>query len=904
VLETVRESPPAIGTGPATVPPAPAEAPGVPGAPPRRTGGGVVLLPPWTRAPLRAFRHPAVLLAVIGAAAILTCASSSAAWFLSSASSASLQKMAAANCPNFVYPEVTLRGTADVGPRYADLVTGQFATAGLGQPYRTQVAASATPVSLGIASTQVRLWYGADALRNVTPLRSVPGRGVWITTDAAGQLRAGPGDMVTFAGGARARVVGVYRNLYEEPVRPYWCRYTNLFLNLAFANQSPPPIAIATDAATMTAVLTGDGDLFGDAVRVDSSWATPIDGAHLTLTQARTAVAAQDRVAAALRAEYRPDDVVTRVDANPNLRDFADQATRIRDGLRGPVFPIALGGTLLALLLVGAAGSYWADRRHAEVRLLASRGVGPAGLAGLAALELTLPAVVGAVLGLGLAWLLVRQLGPAPELDSWAPKFATVTSLAALVAGIALLAAVAGIRARNTVERPIGARRRWPALVPWELAVLAAAGLAYQQLQRGDAVTVDHNVAQVNLLLVAFPLLFLAGAAVLLVRLLMLLLPLLRRVSERRGPALYLAARRVVSAPLVSATVLVAMSLPVGVLVYSGAITQTTAYTLDAKVRVFTGGAVQLISTNLPRDPSALNRVGTTVLRYEDATVQGDRVTILAVDPGTFPRYAFWDDRFAGRPLAALLADIRGPRSGGEVPAVAVRLGPGPHRVELGRRVLTVNVVDTAAVLPGQRVTDPLLLVDVAALGPVDNTAKRFTEVWTDDEAAAQRAMTGQGMQLFTVSTDAQVRNVANFLGVTWAFGYLEALAALVGLVAVGGLLLYLETRQRQRVAAYALARRMGLSRRAHFGSLLAELVTLIGAAVCVGAGLALLAVLSVYHRIDLDTYRPPPPLLTLPLFALALAGLAAAAVAVLASAYAHHAAGRANTSEVMRLGT
>jgi len=238
------------------------------------------------------------------------------------------------------------------------------------------------------------------------------------------------------------------------------------------------------------------------------------------------------------------------------------------------------------------------------------------------------------------------------------------------------------------------------------------------------------------------------------------------------------------------------------------------------------------------------------------------------------------------------------------VAAAAVRLGAGPHRMELGRRTLTVDVVDTPAVLPGQRVTDPLLLVDAAALGPVDNTAKRFTEVWTDDEQAARQAMLAQGMHLFDVSTGAQLRDVANFLAVTWAFGYLEALAALVGLVAVGGLLLYLETRQRQRVAGYALARRMGLTGRAHLGSLLAELATLIGAAVCVGAGLALVAVLAVYHRLDLDTDRPPPPLLSLPLADLAWAALAAGAVAVAAAGYAHHAASRANAAEVMRLGT
>jgi putative ABC transport system permease protein len=896
-VSTAVHDAPVTATPPAA-PPAPCPEPAAP--PPRRTGGGIALLPPWTRAPLRSFRHPPVLLAVVAAAAILTCASSSAAWFLSSASSASVHHLAAADCPDAADARVTLAGPPDVGTQFGRQVPGFFAAAGLGTARATQIAANPTSVGRGDAGASVRLWYGDDALRNVTPVASVPGAGMWLPTDAARRLRATPGDTLSF-GAAPIRLVGVYRNLYEEPVRPYWCAHTTLFLNLSFANAAPPPIAIATDPAVLETALTASADGYGLPTHLDATWAAPVDSQHLTVTGARDVLARQDQVAERLRAAYH---VVQDVTVNENLRGYADQAVRIRDGLRGPVFPIALGGTLLALLLVGAAGSYWADRRHAEVRLLASRGVGPLGLAALAALELAAPAVLGAALGLGLAWVLVRQLGPAPELDAWALRFAALTSVAALAAGILLLAAVAGIRGRNTVERPVGARRRWPALVPWELTLLAASGLAYRQIQHTGAIRADHDVAQVNLLLVAYPLLFLAGAAIGLVRLLVLLLPLLRRVSERFGPALYLAARRIVSAPLVSATVLAAMSLPIGVLLYSGAITRTTAFMLDAKTRVFTGGDVSLASTALPRDPAALNRVGALVLRYENATVHGDPVTVLAVDPASFARYAFWDDRFAGKSLAAVLAELRAPRPGGAIPMVAIRAPSGPQPMELGRRKFTVDVVDVARVLPGQRMNDPLYLVDAGVLGPVDNTAKRFTEVWTDDQAAAQRAMAAQEMQLFTLSTGEQVRKVANYYGVTWAFGYLEALAALVGLVAVGGLLLYLETRQRQRVAAYALARRMGLSGRAHFGSLLAELGVLIGVAVTAGAGLALLAVLSAYHRLDLDTSRPPPPLLTLPLADLAWAGLAAAAVAVLGAAYAHHAAGRVNTAEVMRLGS
>jgi putative ABC transport system permease protein len=900
-----------------------------PGAaqPPRRTGGGTVLLPPWTRAPVRAFRQPAVLLAVVAAAAILTCASSSAALFLSSASSAALQTQAGQHCPDYGYPSVSVLGPAGVGTRLDPVARAGTAAAGLPAPYRIQQATATVEVLVGSQGQQQkverwprgRLWYGDGALRNITPIASQPGRGVWLPQDAATELSARPGlpvrpgDNLTLRPSGRAfRVVGIYRDLYKEPVRPYWCGYTNLFLNLANANTPPPAMLLVTDPDTMSAMMSATGAPAGGPVPLVASWVSPLDTAHLTVSGARTAIAAQQRAAAAVRARYPIDNVTSRVDVNGNLTDFADQADRIRDGLRGPVLPIALGGSLLALLLVGAAGSYWADRRFREVRLLASRGVGPGGLAALAALELALPAVLGAALGLGLAAWLVRTFGPAPELDGWAPRLAALTSVAALAAGIALLAAVAGVRASNTVERRGSGRRSWAAKVPWELAVLAAAALAYQRLRHGDAVAVDHQVAQVNLLLVAFPLLFLAGAATLLVRLLTLALPLLRRTSDRWVPALYLAARRVTSAPLVSATVLAAVSLPIGLLAYSGAITQTTAYTLHAKARVLTGGVASVSSTALPGSTAALARVSTMVLRYPDARLAGrTQVTVLAVDPDGFARYAFWDDRFADRPLPALLADIRahpgaqhGAQPGaGQLTAVAMGVPTGTYPLRVGKRELPVRVAAVASVLPGRRAVDPVLLVDAAALGPVDSTAERFTELWTDDPQATQEAMLGQGMTVFNVSTDAKVRDAANLLGVTWAFGYLEALAALVGLVAVGGLLLYLETRQRQRVASYALARRMGLSGRAHLGSLLAELAALVGAAFAAGTGLAAVAVLAVYHRLDLDRIRPPAPLLSLPLQAMAWTGVAAAAVAVLAAGYAHHAAGRADTAEVMRLG-
>jgi putative ABC transport system permease protein len=145
---------------------------------------------------------------------------------------------------------------------------------------------------------------------------------------------------------------------------------------------------------------------------------------------------------------------------------------------------------------------------------------------------------------------------------------------------------------------------------------------------------------------------------------------------------------------------------------------------------------------------------------------------------------------------------------------------------------------------------------------------------------------------------------VANFLGVSWSFGYLSALAALVGLVAIGGLLLYLETRQRSRMASYALGRRMGLGRGTHLRSLLAELGVLLGLAWVIGAGLAWAAVLMVYRRLDIDVTRPPAPLLTVPVLAFLGSAAAVAVVVALAALYAQRSADRADVSEVLRLGS
>ncbi|MBA2555537.1 MAG: hypothetical protein H0V10_17985, partial [Geodermatophilaceae bacterium] len=479
---------------------------------------------------------------------------------------------------------------------------------------------------------------------------------------------------------------------------------------------------------------------------------------------------------------------------------------------------------------------------------------------------------------------------------------AALTAAAGLLAALGLLGLVAGLRARGATERPVGERRSWAALVPWELLLLAAALASYLQLQRSGAVTLTNGAAQVNLLLIAFPLLLLAGSAILCVRLLSGLLPLLRRRSARWAPALYLAIRRVSGARLVSAGLLAAVSLPIAVLAYSAALTGTSETTLEAKARVVVGSDLAAITTARPPRTAATDAVGTIVARYPRGTADGQDVTVLAVDPATFARWAFWDDSFADLPLQQLL-DQLGVTLDGKVAAIATGLPTGQVSVRLGERDVAMYVAQTADTLPGRRLPDPMLIVDASSLGDVDRSAGRFTEIWSTRGEIDVRAALPADTRIIRIQDRDTVFSVANFLSVSWTFSYLQALAALIGAVALGGLLLYLQTRQRTRVAAYALARRMGLTARSHRRSLLAELGSLLGLSVVLGTALGWLAVLTVYRQVELDPTRPPPPLLTLPTATILAAAAATVAVAVLAALYAQRTADRADMAHVLRLG-
>src|SRR3954447_11787218 len=97
----------------------------------------------------------------------------------------------------------------------------------------------------------------------------------------------------------------------------------------------------------------------GAAGFLSVSQQVPVDRSSLSVTTAQQRLReVQDALAAAA-----PPRSPVGQGGDDRLAKAVARAETIESGLRGPVLPVAVAGGLLALVLVAAAGSFWADRR-------------------------------------------------------------------------------------------------------------------------------------------------------------------------------------------------------------------------------------------------------------------------------------------------------------------------------------------------------------------------------------------------------------------------------------------------------------------------------------------------------------------------------------------------------------
>ena len=584
--------------------------------------------------------------------------------------------------------------------------------------------------------------------------------------------------------------------------------------------------------------------------------------------------------------------------------------------VRGPVDLLTNAGALVALAVVAAAAAFLLARRRGEAALLYARGEGAAAFGARTALEGALPVVLGTLAGFGLAAGLVAALGPDGPVDRGSLESAARAAAVRAPVALLLFALVAGVIFAGQARAGRPGRLHLPA-IPWELPVLALAGFFLVRLLTVDPPAGDDAdvVSRPSSYLFLFPIALIAGAAGLGARGLRRVVGALRTpTSKSSSEAAYLAVRRVAAARGLAVLLITASALGIGIFFYAETVVSSYRATVRAASLLATGSDVRGLTsfdTAIPADvPFPVTK---TTLLYSEGTItlDGTPVDLLAVDAPTFAKAAYWDDRYASRPLAEIVRDLA---AGGAGPLpVALVAGSAADRatLELEGDRLPVAIVERPRAFPALSRDRPLVVAAEAALlraferagSPNHLDAPRaLTELWARGESARTAELLGASTaRPFPVTTAVEARSRPTVTAFTRTFAFLEALGLVAGLVAVVGLVVYLQARQRSRAVAFGLARRMGLGRGQHVRALLGEIGVLLGTAFLLALALSLGAAQLVLTRVEPLASLSPVPLFE-PSPALIVVGLAGLAGIALAGALlADRAAARANLAEVLR---
>ncbi|MGH2703178.1 MAG: hypothetical protein ACRDJ2_15555, partial [Actinomycetota bacterium] len=289
-----------------------------------------------------------------------------------------------------------------------------------------------------------------------------------------------------------------------------------------------------------------------------------------------------------------------------------------------------------------------------------------------------------------------------------------------------------------------------------------------------------------------------------------------------------------------------------------------------------------------------------------DAT---DAVDVIAIDAETFGEAAYWDAEFSDSPLEELLSRIDGD-AGQNVPAVFVGSAPDSTLLQISSYEVPVEVVGRAETFPGVLESRPLVVVGRNSLSDAlaaDEASLRVGEgdfqVWGEGTPSEMRAALAEaGESVHTLVSAAELRDTPPFLALTWTFGLLEALGVLIGVVALVGMFLYLQTRQREQQVSYALGSRMGLERRSHRLSIGFEISGMLGASVILGLVLAIIVTIPTTDHIQVFSDPGSVPLVRIPGAALALAAAVALLAAWVGAWIVQREADRTDVAQVMRL--
>ncbi len=855
--------------------------------------------------PLRMFRFPAVALAIAGVCAIAAATLGVGPVLLASGGSAALRDGLRELGPEPT--ALTAISTTSFQSGAAEAIERTVLDETRGLPLGRPIVTAIGP--LGVVRRPksgrripIQLVTRQGFQSHVSVVEGPEGGGVWLPLSVAKELRVHPGDTIIVGGAVgvsetRVPVTAVYRDLTAGHLSDFWQPVVSKIQPRTPDAPQPPPF------------LQADLDEFGRVVGSLNELARleldfPLSRT-LTLTDAE-AFAGRLRHLSAEVSDPQTPLFGTFSSVSSNIPSVVTAARRTVDGTTQPVRAISLAGGLLALIAAAVTGRFMARRRSAEYAMLSARGVGPYRLGVRTVVEGAVPAALGAAVG-GLAVvLLVRALGPGGKVGPDAVRASLRVISVSFVAVLVAFGVVTGRSIRSEEAEQPGRLRDGLSRFPWEAVALALAFASLYEILTHPTPPAEAR-PHVDLLVLLFPFLFIAGTVGLVARAGRRLLPRLRAVGARRSDAQFLAFARLAAAPRLALTLVSAAALGLGVLVYGGVLSSSLASTADEKAALSLGSDVVVAVGSTPTVPGRPSFGWTPVEVVSPITVVpgGAQATLMVIDRSSFPGGAFWDPRFDGpidRAMAGLAAH------GPALPVIAVggRLAPGA-RLDLSESTVPLAATRSVRYFPGASDGTLTLVADRSAVAQtldVDlQTLGHRYELWAKgDPARILPALTALGFPAGFAETSAEVRTSPAFLALDWTFGLLEALGVLAGIVAGIATILYLQARQRSREVSYALARRMGLGRRAHRRSVFVETGCMLVVAFVLGTVFAVLAAALVHGRLDPIPGLPPGPLLRVPLGAVATTAIVTVAVAAVGAWRVQAVADRVRVGEVMRL--
>jgi putative ABC transport system permease protein len=877
--------------------------------------------PLWRKAPLLLLHYPELLIAIIAASFILALAGASGTLFLSSASSAALDQELR-NVSSSLGGLTVLQYEAPPGQTLAEATAIRDETLrgaldpldGLRPRVLTLLGADPT-MTVSPSDTQVagRLLFRSGALSHIERIDGGTGPGVWIADSAAEQLAVAPGDTLRLEyNGTEVNtpVAGVYRALLDLPPSDYWQPLGRDIYPELGADSAPPAFVIA------------DQDLFYELEtaladeRPLARWEFPLDKSALTLPQAEALEAhlgsierrLDDPEGSALLAPFNFPDHFT------VLPEIVDGARQTLAGIESSVRFLSLAGMVVSLVMIAAAGVYSLRRRRVEATVLSARGVGSIAFGVKAALEAALPIAAGAALGWIAAGWLVERLGPSPLLETGVSSDALRGVAVTVVIALVILGVVSGAAGRREAEAAGSGVTGWVSRAPWEIVLLLLAGASYYALSnRGISPVDDQGEATgIDVFLLLFPILLIAGGSIAAAKVLARLLPRLRALGAGWPASLWLACRRLSAATGLALVFVAASALATGILGYAGTLVASVDATATAKAQVATGSdfaGLLGVGTTVPDD---LPFPATEVQRVDQLSLAPSErlATLLVIDTDTFERAAFWDDAFADRPLSELLGDLD--RSSGDtLPVVVAGDAPGEDKkLQIFSSDLALEVIASAGAWPGMSINQPTVIASSRTLERVlESTGVSLAgsnltrQIWArGDEQQILDVLRRENIAVSLVNTAEEARTTPALLAASWTFAFLQAIGIGSGLVVLSGLMLYMQARQRAGVISFALARRMGMPASTYRISVMLELAVMLLTALIIGIVLSLIAVVLIYRSFDILPALPPEPLLRLPVFLLSATAIALLLVAILGSVRMQRIAQRANVAEVLRL--